>query len=586
MSKTIPLFFPLLLILALLNVRCANPVSPTGGPKDEKPPKILYSYPPLYTKHFDKKSVRFDFNEFIALKNPATEIFISPPFKKPPETHLRNKSLILDITDSLKPQTTYNISFGNAITDITEGNILKGFNYVFSTGDFIDSLSLGGVVLNALDLTPVKDVIVGLYIKTADTISIDSLPLKSPPFYITRTNENGKFIFNNLQAASGKLFAVSDQNGDLIFNQLSEKIAFLDSLVSPVYTGKQIPDTLKPADSVQSGDSIKPADSVPPADSVKKAVTSGMNYTLYMFEQPDTVQRLIKSGFAEKSKIQLIFRLPIENLSIRTLFRDSLVDWYLTEYSAKNDTATLWITRADFDSVTLVVHSENQSFDTISLSYIPSEKPKKKSGQDNREWLKLINPGQNFSLNHFKLPLELAFSFPLASADFTRFKLVDDKDTLNVKAHFSDSIHRRLIINYPWKEDRAYKLIIPDSALFSINGLTNDSLKISFRTKAEKDIGNLNVTVNLPDRGGNYLIQLLNEKENILYEQKTIKSHETVHFKYLAPLKYKLKAVLDRNGNGKWDAGNYYRGLQPEEVFYFSKPLEVRANWDLDETWN
>lgn len=572
LRKFLYLFLPVT-IIALLSYRCANPVTPQGGPKDEKPPRVLACDPPPFSLHFDRKSVRIDFDEFISLKNPATEIFVSPPLKNPPEARIKGKSIILDISDTLKPNTTYSVSFGLAVTDLTEGNVLKGYSYVFSTGDYIDSLSLAGMVRSAFDLTPQKDVHVGLYLKVPDSIPFDSLPMKKAPFYITRTDENGRFTLDNLRNTPGRLFALGDQNSDLVFNQLTEKIAFSDSLVTPGFTGKKSTDTTVKNDTARTADS---------ATFHQKQVPL---YFLSLFEQPDTLQRLLKSSFVSRNKILLIFRQPIGDFNVKAPWLADSSSWFFPEYSRNRDSVTLWITRKGLDSLTLVVGAHGIHDDTISLTQEQGiTKPKK--GEKVISELNIVNPSTGYSFNQFRSTLVLEWSYPLLQVEPTKFLLFEDKDTLNVDVQFTDSLHRFMEIRHKWKEEKPCKLIIPGSAVTGLNGSLGDTLTFSFRTRAEKDFGNLNLAVNLPDWEGRYIIQLMNEKENVIYEQVRTKGKETIRFRYLPPLKYKLKAIKDLNGNGKWDPGNYFRLLQPEEVFYFPKGVEIRANWDIDETWN
>ncbi len=213
----------LVLSLCLLLLSCANPVAPEGGPKDTKPPKVLKSDPPDFSANFKDNSIKIDFDEFIALKNQAAEVNVSPPLKTLPDLKLRGKSLIVKIDDTLAANTTYSIDFGKSISDITENNILTGFSYTFSTGPYIDSLSLRGNVMNAFDLTTPKDVFALLYIDRCDTIPMDSLPMKVKPYYVTKINEKGEFQFHNLRSSPMKLTALADLNGNLIFDQAQLK---------------------------------------------------------------------------------------------------------------------------------------------------------------------------------------------------------------------------------------------------------------------------------------------------------------------------------------------------------------------------
>jgi len=188
-------YIPILLLI----IQCGHPVMPTGGPQDITPPMVEQAVPANYSPNFDAEKIYISFDEFISLKNPRNEIFISPPMDEFPEFKVKGKKLIASITEELKPNTTYTLFFGNAIVDITEGNPKSNFEYVFSTGDVIDSLSVSGAVLQAFDLQPVENVLVMLYYDNNDTIVLDSLPLYVRPFYASKTNEFGEFRINNLK---------------------------------------------------------------------------------------------------------------------------------------------------------------------------------------------------------------------------------------------------------------------------------------------------------------------------------------------------------------------------------------------------
>ncbi len=571
-------YFILLLLTVLMVsiIRCANPVSPSGGPKDENPPMVLSCEPPSFTRNFKENSIRIDLNEFISLKNPTGEIFFSPPLIRLPETRLRSRSLILEWDDTLRQNTTYNINFGNAITDLTEGNTLKGFSYVFSTGPYIDSLSLEGEVVTAYNLQPVKEVFVGLYTLTQDTLPVDSLPLRTPPYYLTRADDKGKFSLRNLGAGPFKIFALADMNSDLIFNQFSEKIAFLDSLVTPEY--HPVP---KPSDSLPGTDST-----IMIHDTLNAIRVNKQRYTLRMFEQPDTVQRLLRYAYKHFRKIDLVFRLPVEDLKITPLNFDSLSRWSMIEYSPKADTLALWLTGTKTDSLTIKIQARNMPADTLELTQERTEQRGRKEEKVKTDDLKLIKPSGGFSLNQFRDTLMLAWSSPILHGELTAIMVADGKDTLPAAAIYRDSIRRTMYISHPWKEDGSYTLIIPDSVFTGLTGIQKDSVILSFRTRAERDFGNLLLKAALPEWDGQYLIQLLNEQEDKLFEQQVLNTGGELHFRYLVPGKYKIKAIRDRNRNFRWDTGNYYLSLQPEEVLYYPGIIEIRANWDVEEKWD
>ncbi|MCX6268129.1 MAG: Ig-like domain-containing protein [Bacteroidetes bacterium] len=542
-------------------------MSPTGGPKDMDPPLVITCDPPNLTTNFREKSFSIDFNEFVNLKSPATEVFISPPLKSPLDSRLKGKSIVIRFDDDLAPNTTYSITFGNSIVDLTEGNVLKGFNYVFSTGDYVDSLSLQGSLQTAFDHKPKKDVFIELYINNNDTIPFDSLPMKIAPYYITKTDEAGNFIFHNLQNKQFKLFALADQNGDLIFNQPSEKIAFCDSLATPSYFQASKPDSTR-------------------KDTTLINLQNFPSYSLSLFEETDSIQRLQNSKFPKTGMALLVFRFPVKNLRIVPLNFDSIAPWHIEEISKQRDSVLLWIVRPNTDSLIAKIMVDNMLLDTVRLEMTKKENLKPSEKKENQEKLGMMISTSGLGFNQYKNKLGVTFSYPLIQWDFKRVLLITDKDTINPEIKFSDSLKRKIIILHQWQENTNYKILIPDSVFFGILNITHDSVRMDFKTKEERDFGNLIVSMNMEKRPGQYIVQLLNEKESILYEEHIITGSGKIQFNFMPPMKYKLKAIYDRNRNQRWDTGNYGLNIQPEEVFYLPKEIEIRANWDVEETWN
>ena len=576
-----PFFLLILLVLvSFFFYRCANPVTPEGGPKDIRPPQIKQCVPAYSSTRFKGNTIRVDFDEFINLKNPMSEIIVSPPLKEIPDYRLRGKSLIIKLDDSLKPNTTYTINFGKAINDITENNVLTGWAYVFSTGDYVDSLSLRGKVINAFDMKPQKDVFAILYMNNNDTLPFDSLPLKVSPYYVIKTNDNGEFVFSNLQKADFKLMAINDQNNDYIYNQPAEKIAFLDSLVKPIYIPAPPPDSVK-NDSTKT-DSVKTLK----GDTLKAIPPTGPSYELHLFEEPDSTQHVVKTNVLRDGMVLITFKYPLKKLHLQPLNIDTVADWNILEYSAKRDSITLWLLNIKKDSLILRISDNDQLVDTSRIDLkikVPKRKSEKK--EQGPERLAISSTAKSNQFNQFKTKLFLDFSYPLNRWDFSRVKLVDGKDTIKPLLTFADSIKRKIFVNYKWKEEKQYTLIIPDSCFFSINQLTNDTLIQAFRTRVTKDFGSLILHLNLKSHPGQFIVQLITEKETLMEEQIINKSGK-VKFEYIMPGKFKIKIIFDRNGNQKWDTGNYRIKLQPEVVSYFSKTIEIRANWDVEESWD
>ena len=589
------LFFSVLAFL----LSCANPVAPTGGPKDTTPPKALKFDPPNFSTNFRDNTIKIDFDEFIALKNQSAEVNISPPQKTPPDLKLRGKSLLVKLADTLASNMTYSIDFGKSISDITENNALTGFSYVFSTGPYIDSLSLRGTVQNAFDLSPQKDVFALLYVDRHDTIAFDSLPLKVKPYYVTKTNEKGDFMFHNLRASPMKLTALADLNGNLIFDQATEKVAFSDSLVHPYYMPKPKIDSsalkndslkaktdtakVKAGNSKVSSERLKIVRDSTKKDSLEKQLAYP-NHLLFLFDDIDSIQRIQKSLVVKRGLVLLVFRFPVKAYNLKPLNCDTNKPWALTEFTQNKDSLYLWLTNSGMDSLILRVSQGGKVLDTLKLELNSKDAANARKKDQRKSYLVVSNNTVAASFNQFAGNLSMIFSYPIASANLSRIRLMQEKDTIKPKVHFSDSLKRVLLIDTKWKEDKNYSVFIPDSVFISIHGLTNDTIKYSFKTKQAREFGNLILDIDISKRPGDYLIQLLNEKDIVLAEKK-IQTSGKVKFENLVPGKFKVKGIYDRNHNGHWDTGNFRKKIQPEEVFFLQKTLEIRANWDVEEKW-
>ena len=307
-------------------MRCANVVSPSGGPKDTIPPIVLQSVPENQTANFHDKEIHITFDEYVTLNNPNSNIFISPPLEKNPEYRLSGKSLIIKFKEALKPDVTYSINFGESIKDLHEGNVFKNYSFVFSTGENIDTLTLEGKLLQAVDHKPSADFYVMLYADVNDTLSIDSLPYLMKPYYATKSDKEGNFKFSGLKEGDYLIFALKDENSNMRFDLPNENIAFLDSLVRPIHN----------------------AQSIIHNDSVKQEVNKIEPVVLYSFLEEDTVQKLLKKEIVEDGLLRFVFNRPAQNVKIEVL--ESLPDTFniLKTYSANYDTINWYFTPNKF----------------------------------------------------------------------------------------------------------------------------------------------------------------------------------------------------------------------------------------------
>ena len=602
-----------LLLVALLAQRCANAVAPTGGPKDSTPPVVVEAVPQNHSVNFIGKKIELTFDEYITLENANQNVLISPPLSEKPDIKLKNKTVVIKFKEDLSPNSTYTINFGAAIKDLHEGNPFKDYVYSFATGDHIDTLRIAGKVLNAEDKKPVENAYVGVY--AADRDNLDSLPLTTTPNYITKTDKEGKFSLNGLADKKYLVFAIKDVNSNLYFDLPNEEVAFLDTLVPASYpwTAPKPQSAQQPSDSIAidstmilndstlripadtlmemshdslslASDTLKPLpqDTIPPRTFDPRS----LDLTLYMFTEVDSTQMLLEKKLIEEGLLRFIFRHPAKEAVIMT--PEMLPDSFnlVTQHSADFDTVWWYFTPNVKDSLWVQV-----KYDTvINDSSRYSLKFKDKKARNKRvETLKVSNNTMGQGSLKPDEGLILKFSEPVVRyemRDSTVFKCdtMAYYDTLAFEPVDENGLKYRLTT--PFSPDSTYSIEIPDSVFWGIRGHTNAAIKASFHTIKDDEYGNIYITVVPPKGMKQVVVQLTNEGGKVLREQ-AITQPEEVMFDYLMPAKYKLRALLDADGNGKWSTGNYHHHTQPETILDYKDVLEIRAGWDIDlsEPW-
>ena len=524
------------IIAVILAASCAQVVNPGGGPVDRKPPRAVKYSPDSAALNFKGKDIVIFFNEFIQLRDANTQIVVSPPVATAPDVRVKSKTLYIKFNDTLRSNTTYSINFGSAIRDITEGNVLANFQYVFSTGTFIDSLSVAGKITEAFTQRPSKEVLVLLY----DDLS-DSTPYKRMPSYFSKTDERGMFRINNMRPGTYKAFALKDANLNYIYDQPGEQIAFMKE---PLVVSAKI-DTL----------------------------------AMSLFEEKSAKNSIKRTSTLQYGKLAIVLGAPADKLELQPLeavFKSPPI----IEYSSKRDTSTFWYTDLEQEALTMRIVHNDKVLDTARFTLIPKANASK--GKEKFELTMRANVSKSFPFD-LEQDIQLSFNHPLAKHDLSRIILTKGKDTLKYQASYIDSVHRKLRISYPFAGDSAYKLTVLKGAFEDIFGLTNDTLNVPFRIHPPKFYGTAKIKVVLPE-GGNYILQLMSEKETVL-EETIAKGSVTLDYPILKPGSYKLKIIYDTNANNKWDTGNYMEKQQPEETGYYPGSISIRSNWDLDLEW-
>lgn len=546
--------------LLAIALGCATIVAPTGGDKDITPPEMVYSNPVNRSANFRNDRLTLTFSEYIELKDLDKYLLISPPLNKEPEMKIKSRSLIVKFKDTLRSNTTYSLYFGNGIVDITEKNPMKNFSFAFSTGNSIDSLSYAGKVADAFTRLPVKDILVMLY-----TANEDSLPMKERPVYVSRTGDDGNFLFSSLASGKYKIFALKDGNSDYLYNLPTEQIAFSDSLAEPYYipvsrdTGIQVTTETSPQAMID------------------------------LFPEPDSIQRLSKGVMTSPHTMALYFRYPLFDPVFEPLNLENNTDWSVKEYSAARDTVTCWLLGTMPDTLRVKISDRGSVIDTATVATLfkskSTDKGRKQQSADST--LRFSASTARTMTLDWEKPFLLTFANPLAYFDSTGIRIIQgpEKDTVTASAAFADPIHRRLAVNHAWQPGVDYDLLFPQGIFRDIYGQVNDSSKTHFIPKPKEDYGMLRISMNLKNIKHPLILQLLTEKDAVV-KQIVLNGSQKVDFGALYPGKFRLKAIYDRNSNGRWDTGVYTKHIQPERTAYYPKVLEVRANWELEEEWN
>ncbi|MBE0651741.1 MAG: Ig-like domain-containing protein [Bacteroidales bacterium] len=581
---------PLILLVFIGFFGCARIVAPTGGPKDVTPPKIVKCYPPNFSPNFKGNQFSVTFNKYVQIKQFNQEVLISPPMETFPDYKIKKKTLIVRLKGPLKPNTTYTVNFGQSIADITEGNILNNFSYVFSTGKHVDSLSLRGQVLSAEDHTPQKDITVMLYKNNNDTIPFRLLPLYAKPYYVSKTNKKGKFLFSGLADTTYLLFALKDMDYSLTYNLPTEEIAFSDSLVTPQYRQNPVFDSTlfkKLTNPKMKRDSVALiADSL--SNMADSLVTHKLSqHILYLFQPLDTIPKLLKLSLIRKNTLQFVFNFPADSVKISSENYNPKEEWFKPEWNSGKDTLTWFLKEPHPDSLKfLVMNGLKDTLGFEELGVVPMEKlivRKKKHEKVKVEYLiwnsnlqNNIKPGQK---------LEIVFDQPIGQMNLKSALLINDKDSIyNPPHYFADSIHRIVVFPFKVEPDKNYRLSIPDSTVFDWNGYYNRPIMVSLRSKKTKDYGVLKFTVT-PENKQHYIFQVLAAKNKVVYT-RYFSSNKEILIENVDPGTYTFRIIYDSNDNNKWDPGNYRHYEEPEKVIYYPKQISVRANWEIDENWS
>lgn len=596
-----------IMVVALCIYACANRGYPEGGPKDETPPQVVEEVPLSYTTNFKAKRVNIYFDEFVQLNDINNKFIFSPPVKKDPKVSLKGKYVQVAIPDSLRENTTYSLDFADAIVDNNESNPLGFYRYVFSTGERIDTLELGGTVVNAESYEPVMGVLVALYEKQGD-----SIPLKELPDYIARTDSSGNFRLTNLREGHYRVMAIEDANRDKMYTPESEMFAWMDTTVFPVVEPATRVDTFHVIEKIVEADTIL-RDSIVRTDYLAYGPS---NLYLRLFLEKLTQLYLVEDDRKEREQLNFIFSIPGENGLEVTLW-DTLAteplpqDWYFKEHSAGNDTLTLWIKDSTVykkDTLNVILsYMRSDSTgqwerysDTARYTFRAKEKKEGKSKKKDEDALKVefLEIKSNISGDlDLGARLYLEFSRPINKSTLDSIRVLEKVDTVYQLIPFQvveDSLRvRRVFVDAAWKAGGEYQLQIDSATIYDIYGRFNDKLEKKFKVRTEEYYGKIMVNVRGVDCPT--IVQLYKaengKSENgkrtyNVVQSKVVEQDGEVVFPLLPEGKYCVRAILDRNGNGVWDTGLYLKHRQPEEIVYLRGEIAVKQNFDVEQDFD
>ena len=532
LKKLLGILFFAFMALALW--QCAKRGSPSGGPKDLTPPELIRAEPENFTTNFKAKKIRLYFDELIKLEDVQNQLVVSPPFKNPAEiTPMGGPSKYIEVVikDTLRENTTYTINFGQSIVDNNEGNPNSFLSYVFSTGDYLDSLTLSGAVKDAVNRKADEFVSVMLY--ELDSTYNDSTIYKEPPLYITNTGDSlPLFELRNLKAGKYALFGLKDVNKNNMFDQGQDKIGFIEDTITI------------------------------PTDSI---------YLLNLFREQLNYKATVPSLVA-KNKIIFGYQGDYKDMNIETL--TSLPDSVKTTILKERDKDTLnyWFTPTDLDSINFIVRNEKvQAIDTFTVKIrdLPMDSLK-------------LTTSVSGKLN-FEDTFSVLSNTPIVAVDTNNISLNISDSIPATYTYKLDTLKNKIDFDFELEPNQEYSFSFLPGAITDFFGIQNDTLDYNLSTGSLADYGNLSMVlsgaVTFP-----VIVQLTNEKGEV---QREIIASESQIFEFnnLNPGNYIARVIFDENGNGKMDTGNYLEKRQPERVSYYPGVIEIRANWEKEETF-
>ena len=586
-TKYIRNSFRLLYGMLLLTViySCANIGSPNGGPYDETPPKFVSSTPVPNQINYTGKKIEILFDELIQIEKPSENVIITPPQMELPVIRSAGKKAVIELKDTLKPNTTYTIDFTNSISDNNEKNVFENVSFAFSTGDIIDTLEVSGVLLNAENLEPMPGITIGLHNNLEDSAFV-----KLPFVRTSRTNDKGQFTIRNITPGTYHIFALNDVNRDYKFDQPGEDIAFLDSVIVPSFELTTRQDT-----------TWKDSLTIDTIRTVGYTRFFPDNIELRLFKEKFERQYMVKPERPDEKYFTLRFNTKLDTVPVPVPINFTPEDstWYFVQQTEGGTAVNYWLADSTvWKQDTLQVQVSYPKSDSLNilrpqtdtvqlvLRRRPAEKKKKKKKDEPDPIVFLgMQVDAPSSMDLFDT-ISVTFNEPVLDINKEMFFLDQKIDTVWNTVDFDFFPDSTNSLNYfirrPWKYGEEYRIEVDSAAIHSLYGKWNDFFTGEFKIKKEDEYGYLYLNINGVDTTA--FVELLSSGDAPVRKAKV--KDGGVLFMDLKPDKYYARIVIDTNGNGVWDTGNYIEKRQPEEVYYSPKMYEIMQNWQVEETWN
>ncbi len=591
MKKSLVRHILIITLLTMLIGSCAKISAPSGGPRDRLPPVVTGSTPVFGARNYTGNRIQIFFNEYVVLDNINEKFLVSPPMKKKPLVNIRNKSVVVEYEDKLKDSTTYTFNFQDAIRDLNEGNVLDNYEFVFSTGPVLDSLSVTGNVYNAFTLDPPEKIQLLLY-RNPD----DSAVIKDIPDYMSMADINGYFRINNLRPGTYRLYALNDGDNSKTYDRPEEEFAFMDTVITVTPENNYLPvvkDTAGTRNAlikvgVAAGDKKATVQKVSPPP--KKGV-----YQLYSFVALKKQHYLEGSSRDSKYLLSYILSLPPDTMKFKFTIPGEGEGKYIIEKSINRDTIQVWLTDSSLYSQPAITSLVTYPFtDTTGITSYKTDTlvmrfAEPRSGRPVKAVSRPLVLGSDVKGGSMKPGQKVFFSIstPFRKPDTSLVRFYQVEGNVNKRVPYELVADSMKLNIYRLKADLVpggQYLFIADSASFgNIYGESIDSTALKFAVRKTDSYSKL--TFDIKNCNTHCIIQLLDKSEKLI-QQKFIDGDGEVVFDLLDPGVYRAKVIYDLNDDGEWTTGDFLAGRQPEPVSYYKDQVELKTGWDLVQTWD